>query len=82
MSSPKEALWNLAFLLEGSWILEGGGCAHSCLEEAGWGGNDTARRGGGARALGEDWSSLVIVGPERVSHLSKITQKFGARPRL
>lgn len=37
---------------------------------------------GGARALGEDWSSLVIVGPERVSHLSKITQKFGARPRL
>lgn len=82
MSSPKEALWNLAFLLEGSWILGRGGCAHSCLEEAEWGGNDTARQGGGARALGGDWSSLVIVGPDRVSHLSKITQKFGARPRL
>ena len=32
--------------------------------------------------LGGHLSSLVNVGPERVSHLSKATQQFGARPGL
>lgn len=51
MFSPKEPLWNLALLLEGSWILGRGGRAHSCLEEAGWGGTDSARRGEGEGLL-------------------------------
>lgn len=84
MNSPWEALWELAFLLEGSCrVLGRGGCAGGCLEDAEWGGGGIARQGGGGRAwLSGELSSPVNVGPKRASHWSRITQQFGARPGL
>ena len=58
-NSPREALQELAFLLEGSCrVLGRGGCIHGCLEEAEWGGDGIARQGGGGRALAR-WGALL-----------------------